>query len=788
MNVEINSDSIQQVISTDIAIDAYYDGSSPTAKEHGIIIAERYISFNKFQWRWHGDNWKRVTSVHPAEKSAVFAEYNQRKSAVIKALNAAWADDLFVVPDNGFIYYRKDNGGVYEFALAAWGYKYPDVPQGGKLEAPVVQKAVKPEPKTKTEPKPEPKTPEKPIEKPQPKKTEVTKPEVKPETPKPKPETPKTEPTKPPVTEVVKHKRKFDWRWLLLLLPLLLLIKCNKTIVVHCYESDGKIPVAYQDVTFRYDSLVKVKTTDSLGVAVFDSLKTSVFGYVCLFWKECEFSAVSECYAAAGVKKNFHYTRRVDLVMQPRRENLHVKLIDKQTGDELPEGILIYRYSENGHETVDSLQADAAGEVEIPNVRFCSKIDLTAKCYGYADTTKFQVPCNQLLVADKDNAMRLRPLKRTFTFFVRNKETGQPIVDALAEISLTKKGKTIDKRSVKTNIKGKGIGVCDTAFILLTVNIHVTKEHFKPGDLENGPFTVEEFVKQKDSVRTIWLIPEPYTVEFQNVDSITGKPIAGVKNIVTIYDPNGTVTTDTVMSNSGGYFPINAKDGSKIVINAYKSPLYLPKKHVIKSFGKPEKIRMKPDMAVLTFRTVEDPSWTILPGCSLSIYGSISGSLPYRLVSPGVFVVTFRKDELLSITASKTRYVTNYTSVKNASFNDLNTPNQKRRDIPLKQDPPPPYQVQNCSGGQVLHPIGNTGISVVTYDMGMQSGIVTIDLYFDAAPDEITVYDGPGLTGNIIYGPVQLTEKHILKLNFSQGAITVKMNGDTYWDYNVICP
>ena len=202
----------------------------------------------------------------------------------------------------------------------------------------------------------------------------------------------------------------------------------------------------------------------------------------------------------------------------------------------------------------------------------------------------------------------------------------------------------------------------------------------------------------------------------------------------------------------------------------------------------PEKIKMQPDLAVLVFRTVEDPSWSILPNCNLTITGSISGSLTYRLISPGVFEVSFRKDELLSITASKTGYVTNFSSVKNASYNDLDTPNQKRRDIPLTQDPPPPYITQNCSGGQVLHPFGNTGLSIVTYDMGMQNGIVTIELDFDAAPDEITVFDGTNTSGAVLFGPEMVTYNRTLKVKFNAGAVTIKVNGDTNWTYNVICP
>ena len=143
------------------------------------------------------------------------------------------------------------------------------------------------------------------------------------------------------------ERHKFPWWIFLLLLPLLLLIKCNKTISVNCFESSNLIPIAGQEVDMQYvphfvfndgkffpsDTLKLTKITDSTGFAVFDSLPCSVFSYVFYCLQEADFSAVSQCYAAIGVKKNFHFTSHVDLGMQPRREDLHVKLIDKETGD-----------------------------------------------------------------------------------------------------------------------------------------------------------------------------------------------------------------------------------------------------------------------------------------------------------------------------------------------------------------------------------------------------------------------------------------------------------------------
>ena len=595
------------------------------------------------------------------------------------------------------------------------------------------------------------------------------------------------------------ERHKFPWWIFLLLLPLLFLIKCNKTITVNCYEPVNHIPITGQEVDMQYvphfvfsdgkffpsDTLKLSKITDSTGFAVFDSLPCSVFSYVFYFLQEVDISAVSQCHAAVGFKKNFHFTSHVDLEMQPRREDLHVKLIDKETGDELPDGILYYTYNKNGETITDSVHCDAAGVAEIPQMRFCSKIDLLAKCYGYADTIRLQAPCESLIVPDDASAMRLRPIKKKFSFFVKNKETKEPIPDAKCTVTLTRPKGQIESRQVRTSTDGKGIAFYDNAFVLSIVAIHAEKVRFKPGDLEGGPYTVEEFVKQPDDVRTIWLEPDPFVVEFQNVDSLTGRPIAGVKNKIVIIDPNGTRTETEEISNSNGIFPIKAKEKSKILIDAQKRPAYKDKHREIPSFNDKmdKKVRMEPDFATLTFRTVVDPSWSVLPDCQLKVSGSVSGSLKPSNSGSGVFSVTFRKDELLSITASKTGYTTNSTKVNRNTYNELNVANQQRRDIPLKLD------ISPCNAGSNVPKQGDN-YHQRSFGMGKQKGCASIEVDFYAEADYLTIYDGVGTAGKIIVPRELIQNKAVKQFCFEKGAVTVviESSGTSSWQYVVNCP
>lgn len=494
-------------------------------------------------------------------------------------------------------------------------------------------------------------------------------------------------------------RRRFPWWIFLLLLPLLLLIKCHKDITVTCLEPDTKAPIVGVPVTMDYtahylwnegsfmadEPVHRVQETDDKGVTVFRDCPCSVFSYIFYCMSPVTFTAKSDCHAAVDEEHNFHFTRNVELNMLPRREDLHVKLLDLETGDVLPGGTVVYKYSELGKEMTDSAKTDAEGVATLPNMRYCSLVSfMQGSCYGYADTTRVDVPCQDLVTPSDSLALRLRPIKERFTFFVKNKETKEPIPDATCIVTLTHpNGTKTTSPPIKTSTDGKGIAVYDDAFVLSVVAIHASKDHYGDGELEGGPWTVDQFIKQDDDVRTVWLEPEPYQVEFINVDSINGRPIPGVKNEITITDPQGNVTTATETSNSNGVFPVTAKENSRIEIVSTKNPGYHKKTTVIPSFLDKEKIPMRPVMVKVHFRTVKQDG-SPLPGCSLSIKGSISGSLKPIGYTNAEFDVEMRKEESLSITASKNGFGSNSSTVNNTPASSLEN---KTTDIPLKSKP-----------------------------------------------------------------------------------------------------
>jgi hypothetical protein len=600
------------------------------------------------------------------------------------------------------------------------------------------------------------------------------------------------------------HRRRFPWWWLLLLLlPLLLFIKCHKDIEVRCFEPDTNYPVTEQLVTISYqshflwdegrflanDSIILTQETDSTGTTVFRDLPCSVYSYIFYCLSKVSITAESDCYTAVDEEHNFHYTRHVDLCMPPKREDLHVKLVDLETGDPLPDGVLKYKYMEAGQERMDSAKADPSGVVTIPQMRYCSVMKLLhGSCYGYADTTKVDIPCHQLIVPDDNATLCLRPLKERFSFYVKNVETKEPIPGAICEVTLTHpiSGKVDGPHMVSTSTDGKGIVVYEESFVLSVIGVKAHKEHFRDSVLTGGPWTVEKFIVQDTVTRTIWLKPLPYTTEFVNVDSVTGVPIPGVKNIVKVIDPDGTVHTSEEFSNSNGVFLVNAKEDSKVEIESIKDPEYKQKRTVLPIFKdvKDKKIRMSPNIVKLLFRTVNaiKPS-ELVPNCHLRVIGSISGKLSPDNSGAGVFEVTFNRGELLTIVASRKDWRTTTDKV-NAKNYDYLKADQTRRDIPLELP---------CNAGEEAEKGVNEMHHNRTYSMGQAEGKASIWVDFYDEPDHLKIIDGEG---NVVVSQMvkDMNEggTNPIEFSFKGGAVTVIIETSTKngssWRYILNCP
>lgn len=514
-------------------------------------------------------------------------------------------------------------------------------------------------------------------------------------------------------------KRKPNLWWLLLLLlPLLLLIPLKKDIVVVTQTADG-IPEPYVDVAMQYTAeyllwqkqfLVKVpydtiQKTDSTGKTVFKDLGYSVYSLVFHFRNPVVFTAGNDCYEEIRVERNFHTTRKVVMKMNPVVADVRFKVVDSELGFELPDAVVECEFvSRNGTQKVVET-TDATGCVLIKNVLLCGDLDsVRASADGYADTLLTHLSVYDLLEESGGYVIPLRPLKDRFTFFVKNKWTKEPIPDALAEVTLIYKGTNVSGGKSRTNVDGLGRGFFDDARLLAKVDIKATKSPtYKPGELE-GDYTVREFKSLPDSLRVVWLEPEPYTVQFRNIDTLSDEPIAGVKNEIVIEGIDGTTRSKVEPSNRNGYFPVTAMAGDKITIVSTFDPYYYPKTTIISKFEKGDTIYMHPVLVSLDFMTVEEDNGKItgiLPDCDLKVVVDGKDVNPTNSGTGQFTVPNLRLTSKISIEASKTGYEPNDMKVRNKSVEQLWKAPQEEREIPLLKHIALTFRTEELMNGDI---------------------------------------------------------------------------------------
>lgn len=600
---------------------------------------------------------------------------------------------------------------------------------------------------------------------------------------------------------VFQLKKKRNWWWMLLLfLPFLLLIRCSHDVTVKTVNADTDNPIEGMLVTLDYDSHIiwddslffnnehhhLEQISDSAGIAVFKDLKCSVYSYIFYCLSKEVITASAPCCDSVSVVKNFHFTRNIELKISEKLEDLMIKVVDRETGDALADATVVVTYKKGVKMVTDSLKTRANGLAWIKRVNECGVIDqIVASCNGYADTMKVDVPRTDLLSESDMSTMKLRPLKEKFTFFVYNVETNQPIPGATATVTLTSSRASVTHKSSTTNVDGMGVGSYTDAFVLDKIAIAASKIHFCDSTL-SGDYAVQQFVKLPDDQRIIWLRPEPYVVEYQNIDSLTSLPIAGVENEITVTYPSGKSETYVEFSNSNGMFPVLAKEGATISVVSRMQPDYREKVTMVKTFGNTEIIPLVPQLIPLTFRTIDADIDSLLANCDLVINTTKSHVTKPINSGSGEFVVDgLYPSDKLTIIASQSGFQTNDTKVNNLPVMALSKSAQEARDIPLKMILPP------CSGGMKMNrPKDNIDPSTISYSMGRRTGSFEFEIDAYSIPDDFVVFDGPNDTYPVLLR-VTVQDKKSFTVNFTRGAVTIKAitSGEgSSWEYIPHCP
>lgn len=609
------------------------------------------------------------------------------------------------------------------------------------------------------------------------------------------------------------RKPSYKWLWILGLIAIMLLccVRCEHSIDVKTVDIDSGEEVICDSVTINYTSHYLYKdgkffvnepssitqAPDADGTVHFTSMPCSIFSYVFYAFSSAEYTVESGCYVlpespATGL---FHYKRYQTLKLAPKTTELVLTVIDRETEEPLADALLQYSCIRGGTTVHDSIESDAAGRCNITDIRTCGTINISlASCYAYEDTANISISVTEALSDDDFATIALTPVKDSFTFFVHNKYTNQPIPEAKVEVVLKNRNNVVRHGPISTNVDGTGRGAYNDAFIGAVLELHASKINYKDS-IYTPICTVMEFIGKPDSLRIIYLEPLPYNQTFVNVDSITHEPIAGVKNNIVVESIDGNEYTYDELSNSQGIFTFKAMEGDHIVINSILNPQYEPKHTDIPRFENGDTILMKPRVADLTFRTVIAGTQTLLPNCELYIFDSNDNNYKPDNSGNGVFELKgVPLDAEISIIATKDRYGENDYTIDHLNVAYLMQAPQSERDIPLVEGLEP----CNASNSGASDVQAGTISQPQSYNMGQKDGI--FDLSWSnggSCPDKIDVYNHePGESYNQrlpIFSTGMTAGDGTASIRFSNGSVitivvTTGPSDGSSWVYELGCP
>ncbi len=625
---------------------------------------------------------------------------------------------------------------------------------------------------------------------------------------------------------IIKLKKcRLCWLLLLLLLPLLLLIPLKKDVTFKVINSYNTKPASSLDLNFEYtkrdmfnfDSMqfftryypypqpIFTQATDTNGIAIFKSVRYTVYQWLFKKNDSCRAFALSDCYNL-DTTLNFFDLKDINTVyMHPVLLDLDFTVVDADDKNEpIPDALVTIEADMFSYK--DSARSTADGTVKFKRIPLCANVYVNGSRFGYTPDTIRDKTRN--IYHEKDT-LYLHQITKPVEFFVKDSKSKKGIPDAVGTLYLKKKGKITP--SVRTNASGKGKifrgeGSFPSVFVAEELKIHASKSPYYKDSTTVG-FDVPKFYPVEpwinsytEEQKTIYLRPLERPILFQDIDEDTKRGIPGAENIVTIVHSDGTrETLPPVMSDRDGNFGFSATVGDKISISAKSDqcpPRYEPNDYSIKDadFGELEKnadlrkIPLKRAAApTVRFQNTDAATGEPLAGVSNTVTadGAVVGT--YTSDAGGWFTVDKVYDcQKISITASKSGYATNAKTIQNRPLEVLIPAAPGERVIPLQKDVPPPPDVIKCeSVGS-----GGAGVTTTVHDLeGCNQFIISWDMY--TKPDKLTVYSGFGPSKVLIWStntPVDGVGTRFLTCK--DKFITVVIEGydaDTEWNYRLNC-
>jgi hypothetical protein len=606
----------------------------------------------------------------------------------------------------------------------------------------------------------------------------------------------------------------FDKRWLLLLLlalPFLLLIEQNKDIHIKTVDNKTEKAVPYIPVSLEYvryslydkgkfftkDVIERMAVSDSMGIAKFDSINYTWYSLFTKTFKKAKIHSHSDCYGPDEIEQIFHamwHKRAVIFPITAILMPIDFYVIDAENKNPVANA-KVYVYYKTLHESLmDSARTDAAGRVEFYNIPQCSLLDtLYASAYAYQNDTLFGGILVDLMSKEPlRRTFKLKPVKESIEFFVTDCRSNQPLPDAEATIYFD--DETLGTETVMTNVNGVGRGIYKDVHIKKKVKIVVNKPYYLVGEHDRG-YTVDEFIKLGEKERTICLEPENLSIDFYNIDENNSNPLAGVRNTIKLISGKDTTSLSSTSNNNGVFQVPGINAGSQISIVSTYDPYYHKNDTSIKNVAVDDlladiantnkrTIPLKPKTFNLQFRTIDGEDGSLVPNVRLKIM--LDGQ-PFTAVgnsNSGIFEIESTYNSTLSIEAEADGYDINDTTIRSRLFGALAKASPLERDIPMS--------LPKCNFKSFSDMTTN---SIMEWNMGEKKGTFLFEYYTDTVADKIEVFQGrkqdidnlqpifkyTGATG------LKVWEEEPITYNGSS-IITVKVTGNSTWNYIVNCP
>jgi len=571
-------------------------------------------------------------------------------------------------------------------------------------------------------------------------------------------------------------RNRFPWWILLFLLPLLLLIRFEKTVFVDVSDTLSKMPVANVEVKLTYieafalekgnfftsTAVKRVEKTDANGRAVFGKLRYSVYSWIFRHGDKLFVTSLNNCFEGDTIIRKYHNVPNKSVLtslLKPAFIAADFLVVDEDDNEPIP-GAQVDIISEvGGKEFSFTSTTSSDGRVVFGNVPKCGNIKIVkGQAEGYHADSIVNKHSVELMAGSLDSLRKLllRPIRKPVVFYIEDCKTqvGLAEADALLDFRIPGRKGSVGQVKVKTNINGVGKGIYDSAKMIAELHISGSKDYYKDGELA-GWHKVKEFTDSaiyKKPQRTFCLEPEPNPLVFINIDELNKRRLPGVKNKVTITNNAGISKVKDFVSNARGEFSVTANPGDQISIHAQLPPCYEDNNYTLKNadaiqlLNGPEdmrKIPMKPITTELKFRVIDEQTGVLIPDADLSITGDgLITPVPSKSGN-GEFIVKATICSRISITASKPNYGSNSQKINNKDVQLLTKSLQEQRDIPLKSDPPKPCKEtqvpnQNGDGYQEIDMQSPNAKFIVEYDM-------------DNIADRMIIYCGKGKGGSILF-------------------------------------